>query len=96
MNITVPVDDAWRGKTLHFLFDANCEGLIHEHGQPTQVRCVQGALRDGSWSIADVCASCLVSLPHQGLTGGDGCDRRAEYVLTTNSERTCACMPIVV
>ncbi len=37
VEVAIPEDEAWRGQTVHFLFDANCEGLIHQDGRPTQV-----------------------------------------------------------
>ena len=52
-DISIPKE--WEGKEVHFIFDADCEGLIWENG-----------------------------VPMQGLTGGNGWDRRAEYVLTAN------------
>ena len=43
----------WKAGDVHFLWDADCEGMVYKNREPLQ-----------------------------GLVGGDGVDRRAEFVLS--------------
>lgn len=59
--VVLQIPAAWKGKEVHFLWDAHCEGFVWLDGEPVQ-----------------------------GLVGGDGVDRRAEFILTpscTGGER---------